>query len=829
MIHKSRMGKRMMAMLLCGTLTFTSVVPAMASELPETEAAVQSALTEEKSAVETGSPEETSAVAENQDVGGVKQEVDAVDQPTDETKEETGVTDETTDADSDTSNAIPESQDPQEEAQQSDVAELALDGESDAVPLEYDGTITAEGTLTEGSFVTVKSSTTEEKSYYYTFSPETTGYYYFQGASDKIINGYCESFNEEIENANGLMHLAEGKTYYFCFSSCDGEEAPVESEVMLVKKIALDGENTKIQIEGTSCELAEGQYFNLPKVKYTLSYTNDECTWGEIGACEEIIEGIYDEQYVFALENVDTEGKELYLLNNTETGLSKGTYKVWLYDEICNEKIVEAEGYRIEVKGFADFKANELSAGTDISVKMSPSYKNEYTYYTFTAEKDAYYLQLNSFDSSYINVYYYDKEGKCRQLKLRGNLLKTQKDTTYYVTFNVYSEEEENEIDTVTADFGIKKNINSYKIIEGKTDYLSLIDTPLSDWALLITYEGETMPVEYQLNHLNTYWDWDSETEAETAPLYNQDNYGNTLYCTFTKLRGSIEEKYETGETGKYTLKVGTDETDLKEYTVNITKPTPTDWKNNGRVLTVGDNTINTMADDDIYFFFRPERTWEYILSDTKWTMDRDSILSYNGGSLYGTDYKFADDDRSIILPAKANTEYYLNAALWDETGTRTITIKEKNAHKHSYTSAVTKAPTCTTAGVRTYTCTASDDSYTESIPAAGHKLTTLPAKAAICTGTGLTEGKLCTACGTITVPQQTTPALGHAMGGWVTTQAPTALADGVQSRTCSRCGYAETAAIARLAATGFLNATNVPLKVKQSATLTVREFAQVL
>ena len=40
--------------------------------------------------------------------------------------------------------------------------------------------------------------------------------------------------------------------------------------------------------------------------------------------------------------------------------------------------------------------------------------------------------------------------------------------------------------------------------------------------------------------------------------------------------------------------------------------------------------------------------------------------------------------------------------------------------HTHSYTSTVTTAATCTTAGARTYTCSCGD-SYTEAIPATGH------------------------------------------------------------------------------------------------------------
>lgn len=50
---------------------------------------------------------------------------------------------------------------------------------------------------------------------------------------------------------------------------------------------------------------------------------------------------------------------------------------------------------------------------------------------------------------------------------------------------------------------------------------------------------------------------------------------------------------------------------------------------------------------------------------------------------------------------------------------------QEQPTHTHSYTSSVTKNPTCTEEGVRTYTCTSCKDSYTESIPATGHQWTT--------------------------------------------------------------------------------------------------------
>ena len=49
---------------------------------------------------------------------------------------------------------------------------------------------------------------------------------------------------------------------------------------------------------------------------------------------------------------------------------------------------------------------------------------------------------------------------------------------------------------------------------------------------------------------------------------------------------------------------------------------------------------------------------------------------------------------------------------------------QEQPAHTHSYTSSVTKNPTCTENGVKTFVCSCGS-SYTESIPANGHQWTT--------------------------------------------------------------------------------------------------------
>ena len=91
-----------------------------------------------------------------------------------------------------------------------------------------------------------------------------------------------------------------------------------------------------------------------------------------------------------------------------------------------------------------------------------------------------------------------------------------------------------------------------------------------------------------------------------------------------------------------------------------------------------------------------------------------------------------------------------------DHTETRSI-----DALGHSYTGTVT-APTCTEQGFTTYTCSCGDSYVSDEVPALGHTEETIPAVAATCIETGLTEGKKCSVCGEVLVAQEVEPALGH-------------------------------------------------------------------
>lgn len=99
----------------------------------------------------------------------------------------------------------------------------------------------------------------------------------------------------------------------------------------------------------------------------------------------------------------------------------------------------------------------------------------------------------------------------------------------------------------------------------------------------------------------------------------------------------------------------------------------------------------------------------------------------------------------------------------------------------------VTTKPTCTEDGVKTYTCTRCKTTRTEPIAKTEHTPVVVPAKAATCTETGLTEGKECEVCHATLVEQEVTPALNHDWDNGVVTTPATCTKDGVRTYTCKR------------------------------------------
>ena len=107
----------------------------------------------------------------------------------------------------------------------------------------------------------------------------------------------------------------------------------------------------------------------------------------------------------------------------------------------------------------------------------------------------------------------------------------------------------------------------------------------------------------------------------------------------------------------------------------------------------------------------------------------------------------------------------------------------------------VTTAPTETTPGVRTYTCSGCDQTRTEAIPATGaHDYRFTKTFAPTCTDGGY-DLYTCSGCGA-TERRNLTDAAGHKWDGGTVTTAPTETTPGVRTRTCTVCGQTRTETI---------------------------------
>ena len=112
------------------------------------------------------------------------------------------------------------------------------------------------------------------------------------------------------------------------------------------------------------------------------------------------------------------------------------------------------------------------------------------------------------------------------------------------------------------------------------------------------------------------------------------------------------------------------------------------------------------------------------------------------------------------------------------------------DALPHTEVTDIGTPPTCTEAGISDGKHCAVCGTVTvaqEALDALGHTEVIDEAVDATCTESGLTEGKHCSVCDEVLVEQQTVDALGHEMGEWVDIGSNTLRSD------CSRCDHYET------------------------------------
>ena len=108
--------------------------------------------------------------------------------------------------------------------------------------------------------------------------------------------------------------------------------------------------------------------------------------------------------------------------------------------------------------------------------------------------------------------------------------------------------------------------------------------------------------------------------------------------------------------------------------------------------------------------------------SFTEWSYDygdRTYNLTTESGDTVTVTY--GDENVTVYEGDTTTNIYYIIESSSGENGGGEEDTPSTPTHIHSYISEVTKEPTCTRAGIRTYTCDGCGNTYTENIPATGH------------------------------------------------------------------------------------------------------------
>ena len=192
---------------------------------------------------------------------------------------------------------------------------------------------------------------------------------------------------------------------------------------------------------------------------------------------------------------------------------------------------------------------------------------------------------------------------------------------------------------------------------------------------------------------------------------------------------------------------------------------------------------------------FEPATVTIHYNPAMNWTLDADGkwqgyTVSDKGACLH-TDY--GTTERTV--PATCGKAGRVDT-ICDNCGEVTATKEIPATGEHTWDGGtVTTAPTETTPGVRTFTCTVCGDIREETIPATGtHDYQFTKTVAPTCTDGGY-DLYTCSGCGA-TERRNLTDAAGHKWDGGTVTTAPTETTPGVRTYTCTVCSQTRTEAI---------------------------------
>ena len=234
-----------------------------------------------------------------------------------------------------------------------------------------------------------------------------------------------------------------------------------------------------------------------------------------------------------------------------------------------------------------------------------------------------------------------------------------------------------------------------------------------------------------------------------------------------------------------------------------------------GAVVAAGSGTtIDNVANSAPGAAVTGSGTVKSVASDTDVTVETKNTEVKNTGRSEIT----VTDAKGKETTVKPGTSTTVNKESASSGGSSGGSYTPPAQHTHTWNAGVvTKEPTCTEAGVKTYTCTVCKETKTEAIAALGHKwddgkVTTEPT----CTAAGV-KTYTCTTCGA--TKTEAIAALGHVWGAYTVTEHAVNGNDGEKTRTCSRCDTTESAPLLYKFYLGIESGSTVDMTVGEDYT----------
>ena len=153
------------------------------------------------------------------------------------------------------------------------------------------------------------------------------------------------------------------------------------------------------------------------------------------------------------------------------------------------------------------------------------------------------------------------------------------------------------------------------------------------------------------------------------------------------------------------------------------------------------------------------------------------------------------------VKAATCAQEGYTGDTYCKDCNTKLSSGKAITKTEHTWdTGKITQNATCTTKGIKTFTCTICESTRIQEIPETGHinKITKF-VKEISCTSEGYTGDIYCQECGKLLEEGTVIPKTEHTWNGGEVTKQPTTEETGIKTYTCSSCGATRTEELEKL------------------------------